>query len=50
MVRFVGVVGGKESPTVGRTGTRRRWPPRLPASASLRPAYAMGDSVSLGRG
>jgi hypothetical protein len=29
-VRFGGVVGGEELPAVGRTGVRRRWPPRLP--------------------
>jgi hypothetical protein len=41
-VRFAGSVGVKESPAVGRTGARWRWPPRLPAPASLRPAYATG--------
>jgi hypothetical protein len=29
-VRFVGVIGGEGLPAVGRTGVRRRWPPRLP--------------------
>jgi hypothetical protein len=41
-VRFGGSVGGEELPVGGAPDGRRRWLPRLPVPASLRPGKATG--------
>jgi hypothetical protein len=40
--RFAGLVGARSGRWGGHTGDRRRWPPRLPSAASLRPGRETG--------